>query len=127
MKFEKLGTITPLIFALYAMGTSVYVLSEEVKEANPTVSGEQNRVEQDSQGQASAENQEIEAQIKRIEKKLESEPKVEGWVLVGDAYMHLRYYSDAVNAYQKAYLLSNGAKEVKSKLKDALYYAGLKG
>ena len=71
MKFEKLGTITPLIFALYAMGTSVYVLSEEVKEANPTVSGEQNRVEQDSQGQASAENQEIEAQIKRIEKKLE--------------------------------------------------------
>jgi cytochrome c-type biogenesis protein CcmH/NrfG len=46
---------------------------------------------------------------------------------VGDAYMHLRYYSDAVNAYQNAYLLSNGAKEVKSKLKDALYYAGLKG
>jgi len=108
-------------------GMSLPVLSEDTEQNHIPVSGEQTTVEQGNPGQASAEQQEIEDQIKRIEEKLETEPKVEGWVLVGDAYMHLKRYSAAVNAYQNAYLLSEESKEVKSKLKRALCHAGLEG
>lgn len=127
MQDKRLRQIAPLLIALSMAGMSLPVLSEDTEQNHIPVSGEQTTVEQGNPGQASAEQQEIEDQIKRIEEKLETEPKVEGWVLVGDAYMHLKRYSAAVNAYQNAYLLSEESKEVKSKLKRALYHAGLEG
>jgi cytochrome c-type biogenesis protein CcmH/NrfG len=68
---------------------------------------------------------EVEQQIKRIEEKLRTEPKVEGWVLVGNAYIYLKRYNEAVTAYQNAYLLDDTRKDVRDKLKNALYRAGL--
>ena len=72
-----------------------------------------------------SENAEIEAQIKRIEEKMKTEPDVKGWLLIGDAKMHLKQYDDAVWAYREAYVLSNYADEARSKLKQAMYQAGL--
>jgi len=71
------------------------------------------------------EQQEIEQQIQRIENKLKTEPKVEGWVLLGGAYMHLERFREAVGAYQNAYLISNYDDEIRSRLEHALYRAGL--
>ncbi len=68
------------------------------------------------------EKEEVEAQIKRIEEKLRSEPKVEGWILVGDANMHLKKYDAAAKAYKEAYILSGYSRETRNKLKNALYY-----
>ena len=129
MLYQRLRQFAPLLIAMSAVGVSVSlpVLSEEPAQKQAPVSEQQTSVEQSLQGLAPAEQQEIEQQIWRIEEKLETEPKVEGWVLVGDAYMHLQRYSEAVNAYQNAYLLSEESKEVKSKLKRALYHAGLEG
>lgn len=69
----------------------------------------------------------IEAQIKRIEAKMKTEPDVAGWLLLGDAKMHLKQYNDAVWAYREAYLLSEFAAEPRRKLRSAMYYAGLEG
>ena len=66
------------------------------------------------------ESEEIDAHIKRIEEKLKTEPKVEGWVIVGDAYMHLMKYDDAVRSYKEAYLLSGQSRDTRKKLKRAL-------
>jgi len=71
------------------------------------------------------EQQEIEQQIKRIEEKMKTEPRLEGWMLLGGAYMHLERYREAVGAYQNAYLVSNYDEEVRSRLEFALYKAGL--
>jgi cytochrome c-type biogenesis protein CcmH/NrfG len=127
MKYQRLHQFAPLLIAMSAVGVSLPVLSEEPAQNQTPVSDQQTSVEQSAQGLAPAELQEIEQQIKRIEEKLETEPKVEGWVLVGDAYMHLKRYSEAVNAYQNAYLLSEEPKDVKAKLKRALYHAGQEG
>ncbi len=75
--------------------------------------------------QGLTEEQEIEQQIARIEKKLETEPKAQGWMLVGDAYMHIKRYPDAVEAYREAYIISEYAKDSREKLKYALYMAGM--
>lgn len=74
---------------------------------------------------ATSENADIETQIKRIEKKMKTKPDVKGWLLIGDAKMHLKQYDDAVWAYREAYVLSNYADEARSKLKRAMYHAGL--
>jgi len=71
------------------------------------------------------ERQEVEQQIKRIEEKLKTEPKLEGWILLGGAYLHLERFREAVGAYQNAYLISGYDEEVRSKLEYALYRAGL--
>ncbi len=63
----------------------------------------------------------VENQIKRIEEKLETEPKAEGWMLVGDANMHLKKYEAAIKAYQEAYVLSDYSDEAEKKLKRALH------
>lgn len=73
--------------------------------------------------QGLTEEQEVEQQIARIENKLETEPKAEGWMLIGDAYMHLKRYTDAVEAYREAYIISDYAKDSREKLKYALYLA----
>jgi cytochrome c-type biogenesis protein CcmH/NrfG len=125
MQHQRFRQFAPLLIAIYTAGLSLPVLSEDTAQNQTPVQGQQTSAEQSKQAQDSAKQLEIEGQIKRIEEKLETEPKVEGWVLVGDAYMHLERYSDAVNAYQNAYLLSEESKDVKSKLKRALYYAGL--
>ena len=67
---------------------------------------------------------EIESEIKRIEDKLKSEPKAAGWILIGDAKMYLRRYSEAATAYQNAYVLSGDETTARSKLKRALYLVG---
>ncbi|HIF51322.1 MAG TPA: hypothetical protein EYQ42_07355 [Thiotrichaceae bacterium] len=71
---------------------------------------------------SATEKEKVEAHIKRIEEKLKSEPKVEGWVLVGDANMHLKKYEAAARAYQEAYILSEYSRETRNKLKRALYF-----
>ncbi len=67
----------------------------------------------------------IEQHIERIMEKLKDEPTVKGWVLVGDANMHLKRYNEAVWAYREAYLLSDFASGPRSKLRRAIYLAGL--
>jgi cytochrome c-type biogenesis protein CcmH/NrfG len=67
-----------------------------------------------------AEKEEVEAQILRIRKLLETEPKAKGWVIIGDASMSLEKYNDAVLAYQEAYIL-DGSPEIRKKLKRAIY------
>ncbi|MDX2425149.1 MAG: hypothetical protein QNK15_02735 [Cycloclasticus sp.] len=67
----------------------------------------------------------VEAQIERIVEKMKTEPEVKGWLLIGNAYMHLKRYNDAVWAYKEAYMLSNYAAEPRSKLREAMYHAGL--
>lgn len=66
---------------------------------------------------------EIQAQIERIEEILESDPKPEGWVLIGDANMALKKFDAAVHAYSTAYELSGRSLDVRRKLRQALYYA----
>jgi len=117
-----LRKLTPLLILVSAVGISSPASSADL-EQNP--SPEANQKTSIEQSESPADKQEIEQQIKRIEEKLKTEPKVEGWVLVGDAYMHLERYSEAVNAYQNAYLLSDYSKDVRAKLKRALYQAGL--
>jgi len=70
-----------------------------------------------------AEAVEVEQQIVRITEKLKDKPTVKGWMLVGDAQMHLKKYTDAVESYREAYILSDFAKEPRSKLKRALYFS----
>ncbi len=67
----------------------------------------------------------VEQEIARITEKLKTEPTVKGWLLVGDAHMHLKKYNDAVEAYREAYILSNYANEPRSKLKRAMYFSSL--
>ena len=88
------------------------------KKINPNT----NYVEGNQQIISSAEKEKIKMHIKRIEEKLKSEPKVEGWVLVGDANMHLKKYEAAARAYQEAYVLSDYSRETRNKLKNALYF-----
>ena len=66
---------------------------------------------------------EVEAHIKRIEEKMQQAPDVKGWLLIGDAYMHLKRYDDAVIAYKEAYMLSDYADGPKQKMKTAMYYS----
>jgi len=70
-----------------------------------------------------SEVEEIEAQIIRIKEKLKTEPKAKGWILIGDAYMYLKRYDEAVSAYGEAYKLEE-THEIRNKLKAALYEAG---
>ncbi len=110
----------------YFVKTLVYILIISIpafafggdKKINPN----SNYVEENQQIISSAEKEEIKKQIKRIEEKLKSEPKVEGWVLVGDANMHLKKYEAAARAYQEAYVLSDYSRETRNKLKKALYF-----
>ncbi len=67
----------------------------------------------------------IDAEIRRIEEKLKTNPTVKGWTLVGDAHMHLKRYKEAAGAYNDAYMLSGQAPEPRKKLKNAMYYVGL--
>jgi len=67
----------------------------------------------------------IEQHIARIMEKLKDEPTVKGWVLVGDANMHLKRYNEAVWAYREAYLMSDFASGPRNKLRRAIYLAGL--
>jgi cytochrome c-type biogenesis protein CcmH/NrfG len=67
----------------------------------------------------------IDAEIRRIEEKLKTNPTVKGWILVGDAHMHLKRYKEAAGAYNDAYMLSGQAPEPRKKLKNAMYYVGL--
>ena len=67
----------------------------------------------------------VEQQIERIMEKLKEQPTVKGWMLVGDANMHLKRYNDAVWAYREAYLLSDYASGPRSKLRRAMYFSGL--
>lgn len=64
----------------------------------------------------------VEAEISRITAKLETQPTIKGWNLVGDAYMHLKQYEKAVDAYRQAHEIA-GFEDVatKSKLRTALY------
>ena len=64
---------------------------------------------------------EIEQQIVRIEKKLKDKPTSQGWILVGDANIHLQRYDEAIRAYQQAYLLSEGDLDIRRKLRRAIY------
>lgn len=77
------------------------------------------------QGAAVSSTTDVEAQIERIVEKMKTEPDVKGWLLIGNAYMHLKRYNDAVWAYKEAYVLSNYAAETKRKLGLAMYHAGL--
>jgi len=67
----------------------------------------------------------IEQQIERISEKLKDKPTVKGWVLVGDANMHLKKYNEAVFAYREAYMLSDYADGPRKKLRRAMYFSGL--
>ncbi|MEH6504610.1 MAG: hypothetical protein V7682_11980 [Cycloclasticus sp.] len=77
------------------------------------------------QGAAVSSTTDVEAQIERIVEKMKTEPEVKGWLLIGDAYMHLKRYNDAVWAYKEGYMLSNYAAEPRSKLREAMYHSGL--
>lgn len=72
-----------------------------------------------------SERAQIDIQIRRIEEKLKTNPTVKGWMLVGDAHMHLKRYKEAAGAYNDAYMLSGLAPEPRKKLKNAMYYVGL--
>jgi len=74
---------------------------------------------------ADMERASVELEIARITKKLKDEPTVKGWVLVGDAQMHLKKYNEAVEAYREAYILSNYASLPRRKLKRAMYFSSL--
>jgi cytochrome c-type biogenesis protein CcmH/NrfG len=66
----------------------------------------------------------VEKQIARIEEKLKANPTVRGWILVGDAQMHLKKYNEAVWAYREAYMLSKFADGPRRKLRRAVALAG---
>ncbi len=66
---------------------------------------------------------EVEAHIKRIEDKMDQAPDVKGWLVIGDAYMHLKRYDEAVIAYKEAYMLSDFAEGPKQKMKTAMYFS----
>jgi len=114
MQNASIRRLTPLLF-LMVIATS--------SSAPPTTS--EQLPSSNTESSSLTEAQEIREQIKRIEQKLETEPKAEGWVLIGDAHMHLQAYREAVEAYQNAYLLSDDNEQVRSKLKRALYQAGM--
>lgn len=72
-----------------------------------------------------SERAQIDIQIQRIEEKLKTNPTVKGWLLVGDAHMHLKRYKEAAGAYNDAYMLSGQAAGPRKKLKNSMYYVGL--
>ena len=72
-----------------------------------------------------SETAQIDIEIRRIEDKLKTNPTVKGWMLVGDANMHLKRYKQAAGAYNDAYMLSGLAAAPRKKLKNAMYYVGL--
>jgi cytochrome c-type biogenesis protein CcmH/NrfG len=67
----------------------------------------------------------INQEIQRIEAIMKTKPTVKGWMLIGDAHMHLKRYKEAAGAYNDAYMLSGQAAEPRKKLKNAMYYVGL--
>ncbi|MEO1888754.1 MAG: hypothetical protein ABGX33_02405 [Cycloclasticus sp.] len=72
-----------------------------------------------------SETAQIDIEIRRIEDKLKTNPTVKGWMLVGDAQMHLKKYNEAVWAYREAYMLSKFADGPRRKLRRAVALAGL--
>lgn len=123
MQYQRRYQFTPLLIAIAAAGMSLPATSMATEPNQTRVSSQRASVEHTTQTQALAEQQEIERQIKRIEAKLKTEPKEKGWVIVGDAYMYLKRYNEAVSAYQNAYLLSEDSKDVRAKIKRALNHA----
>jgi len=83
------------------------------------------KTEQAVMSPADIEKASIEQEIARITEKLKDKPSVKGWMLVGDAQMHLKKYTDAVDSYREAYILSDFAKEPRSKIKRALYFSSM--
>ena len=71
------------------------------------------------------EKQEIEEEIQRIRNLLRDKPTVKGWLIIGDANMHLKMYTEAASAYKEAYVLSEYSPETREKLKRAMYFVGL--
>lgn len=122
MIYATLWKLTPVLFLVSVLGTSLPASSSDLEQKQALEANQKTSIGYNG---STSEKQEIEQHIKRIEEKLKTEPKVEGWVLVGDAYMHLERYSEAVKAYQNAYLLSEDSSDVRAKLKRALYHAGL--
>jgi len=90
-----------------------------------SVKTEQVGVMQAVMSPADLERASVEQEIARISKKLKDKPTVKGWMLVGDAQMYLKKYNDAIEAYREAYILSEYAKETRSKLKRAMYFSSL--
>ena len=88
-----------------------------------TVKTEQVGAKQVVMSPADIEKASVEQEIARITEKLKDKPTVKGWLLVGDAQMHLKKYTDAVESYREAYILSNYANEPRSKLKRAMYFS----
>lgn len=109
-------------------GLSVFVLALGLV-ACATFYTDEKEAKQEQVTKASASTDEItaevERQIVRIKEKLKETPTVKGWILVGDAQMHLKRYDEAVRAYQEAYLLSDGNDGPRKKLRRAMYFSGL--
>jgi cytochrome c-type biogenesis protein CcmH/NrfG len=98
------------------------VQSEQAEKSNQKISVEP---QPEPKSKALTEKQEIEIEIQRIENLLKTKPTVRGWVLVGDANMQLKRYTQAASAYKDAYVLSDYSTETREKLKSAMYYLGL--
>lgn len=94
------------------------VLEQEVKKVDVVAKPAEPQVELSKRA-------EIDKQIQRIEGKLKTNPTVKGWMLVGDAHMHLKRYKEAAGAFNEAYMLSDLGAEPRKKLKNAMYYVGL--
>ena len=63
----------------------------------------------------------IDTMVIGLQKKLEANPKnAEGWYMLGRSYMVLRRYSDATNAYEKAYQLMPESVDVMLSLADSI-------
>ena len=105
-------------------GVSVFVLSLMML-ACANVTTEQVDATQAVIKQVDEERANVEQQIARVTEKLKDKPTVQGWLLVGDAQMHLKKYNDAVLAYREAYLLSEYADGPRRKLKRAMYFSSL--
>lgn len=105
-------------------GVSVFVLSLMML-ACANVATEQVDATEGVIAPVDEERARVEQQIARISEKLKDNPTVKGWVLVGDANMHLKQYNEAVWAYREAYMLSDYAAGPRKKLRRAMYFSGL--
>jgi len=104
--FKRSGKILPIIILLALPAIAVF---SYLKLNNGLMSLTPEFKEQMAK-QQSGKAPSVEDAIVQLEKKLKEDPKnIEGWSMLGRAYVVSQKYHEAVNAYGKANELSNGA------------------
>lgn len=124
MNFFKAVSWSMLMFLLISCESDQAVVGD-IEQIKSPVQAEKPIEKADKSEVKLSKTAQIDLEIRRIEEKLKTNPTVKGWILVGDAHMHLKRYKEAAGAYNDAYMLSGLAPEPRKKLKRAMYYVGL--